>query len=106
MKTVGAGTKRIPPPTPTRPPARPPAMQTSTARTSFIGAPPAPRRAGSAAAFEDQIHGHRTQERGEEVGGGALRDPLLDPRAEDDAEPRRDRQQQSRHHVDVAVDAA
>src|ERR1700754_1746277 len=106
MKTVSAGTKRMPPPTPTRPPARPPAMQTSTARTSFIGAPPAPRRVGSRRSFQDQVDGHRDQQHGEEVGDGALRDPLLDRRAEDDAEHRRDRQQQPRHHVDVAVDAA
>src|ERR1700710_387419 len=106
MKTVSAGTKRTPPPTPTRPPARPPATQTRAARTSFIEAPPAPRRESSASSFEDQVDGHRDQQGGEEVGDGALRDPLLDRRSEDDAQHRRDRQQEAGDDVDVAVDAA
>src|ERR1700754_1022774 len=100
MKTVSAGTNRMPPPTPTRPPARPPATQTRAARISFIGA-----RVLSGS-FQDQVDGHRDQQHGEEVGDGALRDPLLDRRAEDDAEHRRDRQQQAGDHVAVAVDAA
>src|ERR1700761_7821157 len=98
MKTVSAGTKRTPPPTPTRPPARPPAMQTRTARTSFIGGPP--RRSS----FEDQVDRHGDQEGGEEVGDGALRDPLLDCGAEDDAAHGGDRQQQAGGDVDVAVE--
>src|ERR1700744_1165763 len=100
MKTVSAGTKRMPPPTPTRPPARPPARQTRTARTSFNGLRP---RSWS---LEDQVHRHRDQQQGEQVGDRLLRDPLLDRGAADYADDRRDRQQQSRQHVDVAVDAA
>src|SRR6476620_533153 len=96
MKIVSAGTKRTPPPTPTRPPVRPPKRQIRIAASSFI---PAPSR-------EDQLPRDRHQQRGEEVGDGALRDPLLDRGAEDDADDRRDRQQQAGGDVEVAVDAA
>src|SRR3954464_7989618 len=100
-KTVSAGTKRTPPPTPTRPPVMPPARQISTAASSLTSpaSPTTPSR-------QDQLHRDRHQQQGEEVGDGALRDPLLDRGAEDDADGRRDREQQGGADVDVAVEAA
>src|SRR5215203_4206828 len=97
MKIVSAGTKRTPPPTPTKPPVSPPKRQIRIAASSLI----APGRSR-----EDQLHGNRDQQRGEEIGDGALGDPLLDCGPEDDPENGWDREQESGADVDVAVDPA
>src|SRR4051812_12151981 len=55
---------------------------------------------------EDQLHGDRDQEQGEEVGDGALGDALLDRGAEDDAERGGNREQHRGGDVDVAVEAS
>src|SRR6478672_4173758 len=86
-KIVSAGTKRTPPPTPTRPPARPPRIAIRTARTSFMLGPPRSRN--------DQLDCYRHQERREQERDRALRDPLLDRGAEDDAEDRGSGQRQT-----------
>src|SRR5690349_3276573 len=100
MKTVRAGTKRTPPPTPTRPPVIPPARQIRTAASSFTPV------SSSRPSRQDQLHRDRDQEQGEEIGDSALGDPLLDRGAEDDADGGGDREQQAGGDVDVAVDAA
>src|SRR5215211_5134918 len=100
MKTVRAGTKRMPPPTPTRPPVIPPARQISTAASSLTRSP------SRASSREDQLHRDPDQEQGEEVGDGALGNPLLDRGAEDDADGGGNREQQCGRDVDVAVEAA
>src|SRR5436853_1294413 len=97
MKIVSAGTKRTPPPTPTRPQVRPPKRQIRTAMNSFIA---------FSRSREDQLHRDRDQERGEEVGDRALGDPLLNRGPEDDSEYGGDREQQRGADVDVAVDPA
>src|SRR3954451_423874 len=101
MKTVSAGTKRTPPPTPTRPPVIPPARQISAAARSFTGT-----SSPTCVSREDQLHGDRHQQQGEEVGDGALGDALLDRGAEDDPDHRRQCQQEAGEEVDVAVEAA
>src|SRR3954465_4150452 len=100
MKTVRAGTKRMPPPTPTRPPVIPPARQIATAASSLTGV----RSWGSSRA--DQLDRDRDQQQGEEVGDGALGDPLLDRGPEDDADGGGNREQEGGGDVDVAVEAA
>src|SRR3954452_775157 len=100
MKTVRAGTKRMPPPTPTRPPVIPPARQISTAASSLTGV----RSRGPSR--QNQLDRDRDQQQGEEVGDGALGDPLLDRGPEDDAGGGGDREQQRGPDVDVAVEAA
>src|SRR5262245_61159390 len=94
MKTVSAGTKRTPPPTPRRPPVRPPKRQMRMAASSLMSAP----------SGEDQLHCHRHQQQGEEIGDGALGDPLLDRGPEDDPDHGGNRQQEAGLDVDVAVD--
>src|SRR4051794_2528315 len=96
MKAVRGGTKRTPRPTPTRPPVIPPARQISTAASSLT----------VASSRQNQLHRDRDQEQGEEVGDGALGDPLLDRGAGDDAERCGNREQQRGADVDVAVEAA
>src|SRR3954453_23015676 len=103
-KTVSAGTKRTPPPTPTRPPVIPPARQISTAASSLTSV--AGRQPSRQPSRQNQLHRDRDQQQGEEVGDGALGDALLDRGAEDDAERGGDRERQCRGDVDVAVEAA
>src|SRR5207237_10583658 len=97
MKIVSAGTKRTPPPTPTRPPVSPPQRQINAAASSLIAL---------SRSREDQLHGDRDQQRREEIGDGALGNSLLDRRPEQNPENRRDREQEGRAEVDVAVDTA
>src|SRR5215218_6241761 len=98
-KMVSAGTKRRPPPTPIRPPARPPTTAKRIAiRTSTLSPP---RRS-----WHDQLDRDHDQEEGEDQRHGPFGDALLERGAQQDAGDRGDRQPEAGAEVDVAVDAA
>src|SRR5829696_1968781 len=98
-KIVSAGTKRMPPPTPIRPPARPP---TAASRIAISKSMVSLRRRSR----KHQLDRDRDQEQGEEQGDGTFRDPLLERGAEQDPPGGRERKQKTGADVDVAVDAA
>src|SRR3954451_9355363 len=100
-KIVSAGTKRTPPPTPTMPPVKPPAIAIRAASSSFTTMPRASlaaRRTRDARllaprSLEHQLDRDRDQQRREEERDGALGDALLHRGPDQDAADRGDREQ-------------
>ncbi len=91
---VSAGTKRTPPPTPTRPPASPPPAEAAIRMASELVHE---RISSTAIATSSRPRRGRRRRAGRSAAGSRCRAPRR---------PRRDRQQQAGVDVDVAVDPA